>query len=159
VSFVQDAAGAYNVNISGPRNIGGGSTARASLWAIAMGGAYVMAYGQDIANTPVEDLEDCGRLREFMESTDLSGMAPHDELAWGGSQYVLAAPGQRYVAYANAPAEDMGLSTLPARSWELSWFDAVTGTWEHESVTTSGGGDATFPKPASIGDEVAFYLR
>ncbi|MBW2526853.1 MAG: hypothetical protein JRI23_21900, partial [Deltaproteobacteria bacterium] len=154
------AAGAYNLNLSGVDYGAGGDGYRRRMWAVATAGAYVMHAGQNILDTPVSDLEECGRLREFMERVDLSGMAPHDELAWGGTDYVLAVPGERYVGYAHhEPATDMGLSSLPARTWQLSWFDAATGTRAEETVTTSGGGDASFPKPTSIGEPAAFYLR
>ena len=72
---------------------------------------------------------------------------------------MLAEPGVRYVAYATEPTEDLGIAALPARTWDLSWFDPATGTWAHESVTTTGGGDSTFAKPTTIGDDVALYLR
>jgi hypothetical protein len=155
----EDAAGRYNVNYSGAQSMSVGVTFRRKSWAMALGGAYVMHFGWDIDTTDLADLESCGRLREFMELVDLTHLVPHDELAWGGTEFVLAEPGVRYVGYAAAPTEDLGIAALPARSWELSWFDPATGTWAHESVTTSGGGDAAFAKPATIGDDVAFYLR
>lgn len=159
ITQFEDAAGRYNLTLGGGAGYGSGATARAKSWVLALAGSYVMIQGQDIATTPVPDLEDCGRLREFMEATDLSGMAPHDELAWSETQWVLAVPGERYIAYASGPVTELGLATLPARTWNLSWFDIVTGTWEHETATTSGGGDAAFPKPVTMGDEVALYVR
>jgi hypothetical protein len=153
------ANGRYNVTMSGAGTLGTGAEARRKIWAVALAGSNVMGQLVNIVDTPLSDLEDCGRLREFMESLDLTGLDPHDELAWGATGYVLAEPGTRYVAYGSSIVDEMGLSSLPARTWELSWFDSVSGEWRHETAITTGGGDATFTKPTAFGDEVALYLR
>ena len=90
-----DAKGRYNLNMSeiAYGGIGAGEAARRKVWAMAMGGAYVMLNGMDIATTAKSDLEDCGRLARFFESADVSRMAPHDERAHADTQYVLAEPG------------------------------------------------------------------
>jgi hypothetical protein len=63
----------------------------------------------DIAATAKSDLQDCGRLVRFFESTDFQKLSPHDELAFAGTQYVLARPGGSYIAYASKLQGNIGL--------------------------------------------------
>jgi hypothetical protein len=151
------AAGKYNLNMSETAGHGSGEVARKKNWAAALGGAYVMVYEMDIASTAVSDLEDCGRLRSFMESTQFAGTQPHDELALGDATYVLAAPGDRYIAYADAGSAALGLSGLPAGSWSLSWFSPVTGAKSQQSETLPAG-DASFARPSGFDGEAAVYV-
>ena len=67
VEAVNRANGRYNVNMSEATQWGTGAIARQKAWACALGGAYVMGLGMDIASTPLSDLHDLGRLRDFME--------------------------------------------------------------------------------------------
>ncbi len=103
------AAGRYNLNMSESADHGTGATGRHKNWAAALGGAYVMPIGWDIGSTPVSDLEQCGSLVRFMESTTFQQMAPHDELATGGTLYELADPPRSYIAYARSLSGEMGL--------------------------------------------------
>jgi len=157
VNAWSDAAGRYNLNMAEAADHGGGSTARRKNWAIAMGGAYVMALGWDIATTPVEDLVACGHLRRFMESTSFEGMEPHDELARNATDYVLASPGDSYIAYA-AGAGDLGLASMAAGNYTLRWFDAIDGTEVQHDVSL-GSGDQTLTRPPGLGDEIAVYIQ
>ncbi|MCZ7649484.1 MAG: Ig-like domain-containing protein [Planctomycetota bacterium] len=159
VTAWDNAAGKYNLNMSEAASYGTGATARLKDWACAMGGAYVMRLGMDIASTSVSDLQDCGRLRAFFESFDVSALAPHDELKHGGTQYVLANPGAAYAAYASNLSGSLGLKSLTSGTYTLKWLDCVTGA----SVTQNGvgvaAGDQTFAKPGGIGNELALYLK
>ncbi len=47
-----------------------------------------MILGMDIASTLKSDLEACGRLVRFFESTNFNEMSPHDELRFAGTKYV-----------------------------------------------------------------------
>jgi len=154
-----NAAGKYNLNMSESANHGTGTTARVKNWACAMGGAYVMVLGMDIANTAVSDLEDCGRLVSFFEATDVNRMAPHDELAHGGTEYVLALPGQSYIAYASVLSGDIGLKGMTASDYDLRWLDCVAGTTVYQTNVAVSAGDQTWTKPGGFGDEVAVYIR
>ncbi len=158
VQAFQSAAGAHNLNMAEAADWGSGATARRKAWATAMGGAYVMVLGMDVATTPVGALEDLGRLRTFMESAALSCMAPHDELARDGSQYVLAHPGHAYVAYASAASGGLGLAELTAGDYLTRWLDLASGTTIQETVTVAAG-DHSFARPGSIGGEVALYVE
>lgn len=153
------ARGRYNLNLAEGHPDAFGEKARRRAWAAAMGGAYVMHLRWDIANTPVADLEDCGRLVRFMEATELVAMAPHDELAHAGTQYVLAQPGRSYIAYAaNGPAP-LGLKGLDAGRYDLTWFDPATGARVERSGLEVGAGDQAWARPAEIGDEAALHVR
>jgi hypothetical protein len=152
------AAGRYNLNMSEAANYGTGATARQKNWATATGGAYVMILGMDIASTPLSDLEDCGRLVEFMESTDFNRMAPHDELAYGGTQYVLALPGESYIAYASNLTDELGLQNMTAGTYEFTWFDPSTGDTIEQLGVALPRGDQTWATPEGFGSEVAVYL-
>jgi CubicO group peptidase (beta-lactamase class C family) len=153
-----NAAGQYNLNMSEAANYGSGSTARQKNWATATGGAYVMILGMDIASTPVSDLEDCGRVVSFMESTDFNRMSPHDELAVGGSEYVLALPGVSYIAYASNLVGELGLKNMTPGSYDFSWFDPISGVSVTQQDVVVSGGDQTWPAPGGFGGEVAVYI-
>ena len=61
-----------------------------------------MVLDMDIATTPVPDLEACGRLVGFMESTRFQSMQPRDDLAGGDARYAMARLGRAYIVYADS---------------------------------------------------------
>ncbi|RCV66100.1 putative amidohydrolase [Methanophagales archaeon] len=147
-----DAAGKYNLIMAEAGNHGMGDTARKKNWACAMGGAYVMILGMNIANTTMSDLEDCGRLVSFMESTNLNEMAPHDEVVTNGTGYCLASPGAEYVIYLpNGGSVTVDLSDATG-TVNVEWYDPKNGTY-HDEGTVAGGGNESFIPPFS-GDAV-----
>ena len=148
-----DAAGRYNLNLSEAHGWGTGTTARWNSWAAAMGGAYVMHLEWDIVGTPVARLEECGALRTFFETIDLSGMSPNNALGFQSTDYVLALPGERYIAYTRASGP-IGLRSLPQGNSLLRWLDTVTGTVV-ERRETFDGGDTLLSRPNGIGNEAA----
>ncbi len=158
VTAFRKAAARYNLNLAEANWWGRGREARQKAWAVAMAGAYVMAYQMDIDSTPKSDLEDCGRLVRFMESTDFHRMEPSDELAAGDTLYVLAQPGVSYIAYAARGSGALGLNGLEPGIYRLRWIDAVNGreAVEESSVTD---GTAYFERPAGIGEEAAVYVK
>ncbi|MFH1744458.1 MAG: DUF4038 domain-containing protein [bacterium] len=153
------AGGKYNLNMSEASKHGTGTTCRKKNWACAMGGAYVMILKMDIANTPRSDLEDCGRLVHFFESTNFSEMAPHDELKHGGTEYILALPGDSYIAYASNLSGDIGLKDMTAGTYTLMWFDCATGKQITQTGVKVENGDRVWPKPSGIGNELAVYIQ
>ncbi len=153
------AAGRYNLNLAEAANYGTGAAARQKSWAIAMGGAYVMILGMDIVGTEVSDLADCGRLVRFFESTDFYQMAPHDELGFGGTEYVLARPGDSYIAYASKLSGQMGLRQMTRGYYSLKWYDVATGTEVRQRAAAVSAGDRAWPKPPGIGSELALYVK
>jgi hypothetical protein len=154
-----NAAGRYQLMMAECAAYGGGAVARQKSWACAMGGAYVMIYEMDIASTAVGDLVDCGNLVSFMESTPFHRMAPHDELKLGQTEYVLAEPGQGYIAYGAGATSSLGIRSLPAGTYTLHWFDCMKGTRETTGDVVVSGGDTTWPKPTGFTSEVAVYAE
>jgi hypothetical protein len=155
----KNASGKYNINMSEAANHGTGETARKKSWAIAMGGAYVMIVGMDIANTPINDLKDCGRLVEFMQSTDFTRMAPHDELSYEGADYVLALPGDSYIAYASNLSGKIGLRGLVSGLYDFLWYDPINGASVRQANVSIAAGNQAWQRPTHIGREVAVHIR
>jgi len=154
------AAGRYNLNMSEHADHGYGTREdiRRKDWACALGGAHSMVLRMNIADTPVEQLRDCRLLRRFMEATDFNTMAPHDELAAAGTEYVLADPGHSYIAYTSDGSADIGLKVMPAGSYTLRWFDCVTGeSTVHRGVAVAAG-EQSWKKPQRLGAEVAVHI-
>ena len=159
VSAWNRAKGRYNLNMAEAADYGTGDEARKKSWACAMGGAYVMILGMDIAATAENDLRDCGRLVSFFESTNFNEMSPHDEMIHGGTMYVLAQPGDSYIAYSPALSGKIGLKNMTAGNYDFQWFDCATGKRVLQNEVTVAEGDQTWSKPADIGNEVAVYIR
>ena len=153
------AKGRYNLNMSEAADFGIGEEARRKSWACAMGGAYVMILGMDIASTSKSDLQDCGRLVRFFESTNFNEMSPHDELRYGGTKYVLAQPGSSYIAYAPELSGEIGLKGMKPGTYKFHWFDCATGKQALQTEVAVAAGDQTWSKSDGIGDEVAVYIR
>ena len=155
------AKGRYNLNMSEVAygGIGTGEEARKKIWAIAMGGAYVMINGMDIKNTALDDLEDCGRMVRFFQSTDFNHMAPHDELKYGGTEYVLALPGYSFIAYASNLSGGIGLRNMTDGNYDLKWYDITNGNTITQTNVSVPAGDQIWPKPLGIGDELAVYIK
>ena len=152
-----DARGRYNLNMAEAPNWGTGEVARKKAWAVAMAGAYVMAFEMDIASTAAEDLSDLGRLRLFMESTGFQEMEPRDDLARNETLYLLANPGESYLAYAAEGKGALGIAELHAGRYTVRWLDIVSGA-EVTSARTVKAGKRKFKRPRSIGAEAALYL-
>ncbi len=159
VSAFQQAEGRYNLNMSEAAEYGTGKVARRKSWACAMGGAYVMILGMDIATIAGSDLEDCGRLVRFLESTNFNEMSPHDELGFAGTKYVLARPGFSYIAYAPDLQGEIGLKDVRRGTYDFRWFDCESGGEVRQAGVNIEAGDQSWKKPRGIGGELAVYIR
>ncbi len=159
VTAWNNAAGKYNLNLAEAANFGSGEELRKKAWAIAMGGAYVMVLRMTIDTTPLSDLRALGRVVTFFEDTNINEMSPHDELSFAGTEYVLAKPGNSYIAYASNLSGNMGIKNLTAGQYDFNWFDPVDGSTVNQKNVTVGGGSRSWSKPGSIGNEVALYLQ
>jgi len=157
----KEAAGRYSLNMSEVKShtVGGRTPTRKKSWACAMGGAYVMIIEMDIASTTIGELEDCGRLVRFLESTNFYEMSPHDELRNGGTEYVLAQPGRSYIAYASDLNGKIGLRGISRGKYDFRWFDCATGKEVLQSGVTVAAGDRMWYKPAGISNELAVYIK
>jgi CubicO group peptidase (beta-lactamase class C family) len=159
VKAFRQAKGRYNINMSEAKGFISGRDSRIKSWACAMAGAHVMILDMDIASTPESDLEDCGRLVRFFESTNFNEMSPHDELAFAGTKYVLARPGFSYIAYSPDLQSEIGLKGMRAGDYEFRWFDCVSGKEVSQADVYVGPGERKWKKPAAIGKELAAYIR
>ena len=159
VQAFADAAGRYTLNMAEAASHGSGAQARLKNWAVAMGGAYVMVSGWDIAATSKQDLVDCGRLVRFMERTDFQELAPQDDLAHGGTEYVLAQPPDSYILYASSLSGEIGVSGMEAGPYFFRWFDAGNGNTVEQSDVTVPAGNVTWPRPVGIGTELAVWIK
>ncbi len=153
------AKGRYNINMSEAADHGTGAELRLKNWACAMGGAYVMVLRMDIASTPRADLIGCGRLVKFFESTPFSNMAPHDELVAVETQYLLADPGNSYIAYAPNLSGKIGIKEMKGGTYDFLWFNCKTGKVIKQTNVSIEAGEGRWNPPAEIGTEIAVYIQ
>jgi hypothetical protein len=154
------AGGKFNLNMSemaGHYQPGERKNARLRSWAAAMGGAYVMVLGMDIQNTEPEALADLGNLARFFEATEFFGLQPRDDLGLADTEYLLAAPGETYIAYASKQKGQMGVKGLFEGPFRLSWFDCVSGELTTGQVEM-GSKNQVWDVPSHLGSEVALYI-
>jgi hypothetical protein len=135
--------------------------ARKRSWAAAMGGAYVMVFGMDIASTPVDALADCGRLAEFFESTRFDLMIPHDSFARAETDYVLGSVALGWILYGSDASDALGIA-IPSGwggTFNLRWMDCATGTEVHQNGVSVPSGERTFSIPSGLGNEVVLEME
>jgi len=128
-------------------------------WAAAMAGAYVMIYTWNEPILNREILYQCGYLRKFFESTNFNEMAPHDELRYGGTEYVLAQPGESYIAYTSNLSSNIGLKSMSSGTYRFKWYDVTNGNTIIQDNVNLNAGDQTWNKPKGIGKEIAVYVK
>jgi len=132
-------------------------------WAAIMGGAsgvqvLYMGRASDSADwNTVDKYNDCARLMDFMEATQLNGTTNYDSLARGNTDYVLANPGHAYIVYGDS-GTSLGVN-VTAGTYSVMWYDPADGDWVDQGNQTLSAGDNTFTKPGAIGSEAALYLE
>jgi len=131
---------------------------RKNSWSMAMAGSYIMVLGMEIINTPAEQLQDCRRLQQFFESTNINKMAPHDELKYAGTEFVLASPGYSYIAYSSENSGKLGLQNMVAGTYDMMWYDCVTGQSLKQNNEKISSGRQSWKKPSELGEELALYI-
>jgi hypothetical protein len=94
-----------------------------------------------------------------MESTDFNRMAPHDELRYKGTEYVLASPGDSYIAYASNLSGEIGLRQMLSGLYAFLWYDTSNGRTVGQMNIKVDSGDQAWRKPPGIGSEVAVHLK
>ncbi len=136
------------------------TTLRQSFWASVMAGGYVLFYDAWESTDPTEDmLADLGRINAFMDTTRFAETVPADQLAAAGTKWVLGNEASDiYIAYSNTDPSSMGVQGLSAGTYDLGWFDPVSGQTVSQTVTV-GNGTATFPVPGQFGAEVALSIE
>lgn len=111
----------------------------------------------DIASTPVADLRSCGHLVRFMEATRFNEAQPHDELAAGETDYVLASPGRVYIAYSQA-GSDLGLALAPG-NYAVRWYNPSSGAWiDGPARAVPAPSVELFAKPGALTADAALYV-
>lgn len=152
------AKGLYNLNFSETPYLGKGKETRKKYWAMAMGGAYVMAFGVDIKNTDVEDLKELGKIVNFFQSIDYYKMSPHNELSFAGTEYILSDPGESYLLYTSKTVKQIGVHSLLAGIYNFKWFDIDSGKiMSVDNIKVSGGTNA-WEIPIDFGYEIVLYI-
>ncbi len=162
----ENANGRYNLNMSEDYvhgNISCPNQDREEIrkrnWAAAMAGAYVMVLGMDIDNTPETWLSDCRILQAFFESTNFNQMSPNDSLAFGETNYVLAAEDYDYILYSHDSENNLGVKRLTKGTYSFTWLDCIDGTLKYTKGSDIQDGNFTWKKPSGFGKEVALYIR
>jgi len=138
-----------------PRNQ---TQSRIYQWSCAMTGMHALEAGHDVIKRQ-NLLSADGLIARFMEQTDFHTMKPTDTLASGCTKWVLANPPGSYIAYTYDCSGPMGIKDMTAGIYDLMWFDTVDGKVVSQSGVSVSQEDATWPKPASMGDEIALYIH
>jgi hypothetical protein len=136
------------------------TTSRIQTWACVLTGMHALEAQHNPARRDRRDrVVDDGKVVAFMEQTDWHMMKPHDHLAAGSTKWVLANPGNSYIAYTYNYSEPMGLKSMTAGTYDLKWFDTVDGDTVMQTGVSVSAGDVIWNKPDSIGREVALYVK
>jgi hypothetical protein len=53
----------------------------------------------------------------------------------------------------------MGIKAMKAGTYELKWFDTVTGKMVTQTGLSISSPDVTWQKPDSFGNEIALYVK
>jgi len=118
-----------------------------------------MVLGMSIDDTPVEYLQDLGRIRTFFESTNFYDVSPRDDLAFSSTDYVLAKPGSHYIAYPPDATSTLGIRSMTSGVYNLTWLDTINGTVVEQKNVSIPSGDRIFTKPSGFSSEIALYIN
>jgi len=92
-----------------------GHRSRKYMWSCAMTGMHCLEAYHHAGDASHENtLGDDGRINSFMEQTDFHRMKPRDDLAAGSTKWVLANPGNSYIAYTYNYSGPMGVKRMTA---------------------------------------------
>ncbi len=137
-----------------------GHKSRKYMWSCAMTGMHCLEAYHHAGDASHENtLRDDGRINTFMEQTDFHKMKPRDDLAAGSTKWVLANPGDSYIAYTYDYSGPMGIKSMTAGTYDLMWFDTVDGDTVKQTGVSVSSGNVTWGKPGSVGNEVALYIK
>ena len=147
-----------------PRN---GVESRRYMWSCAMTGLHTLEAYHHAGGVPknpkyaTEDatLREDGLLRRFMEQTDFYQMSSNDALAAGSTKWVLARPGESYIAYTYDYWGPMGLKSVHAGTYDLLWFDPQSVAQVEQKSVPVKTSSPSWSKPATLGNEIALYLK
>jgi hypothetical protein len=123
-----------------------------------MTGMYTLEAGHDILRRQ-NLLSTDGLNISFMEQADFHIMEPTDTLASDSTKWVLANPGESYIAYTYDCSGPMGITNMITGVYDLRWFDTLDGNAVRQSNVSVSPGDATWLKPISTGTEIELYIH
>ena len=159
------AAGKINLMLGQAWPVNNGADGRKKNWATAMAGSYVIqAFGSpgrvwDILKSPDADLNALGFIDNFFRAIpSLNTMVPRNDLIYGNTRFVLAVPGQSYVAYSDAASGNVGVRGLTNGTYNLKWLDTVDGSTVVQNGVLVTTPSRVFVRPASIQPETALYI-
>lgn len=98
-------------------------------------------------------LRDDARIRQFMEQTDFYCMHSDDTLAVSGTRWVLAAPGESYIAYSYDCSATLGLKRISAGTYALP-YRYISCRFVEQSVKVDGAGLHDGRNRQGFGNEV-----
>ncbi len=137
-----------------------GRQSRIYMWSCALTGMHTLeAYHHADRASDENMLRDDGRISTFMEQTGFYKMKPRDDLAAGSTKWVMANPGESYIAYTYDYTGPMGVKGMTAGSYNLKWFDTTDGDMVIQAGVSVPSGDVTWTKPSSMSEELALYIR
>ncbi|MDA0194482.1 MAG: hypothetical protein O2887_05770 [Bacteroidetes bacterium] len=136
-----------------------GYQSRRYMWSSAMAGLQTLEAYHHADGSSDATLREDGLINKFMERTDFNQLIPRDDLAAGSTQWVLARPSQSYVAYTYVYKSGMGVKGIAAGTYDLLWFDTISGDEVIQTGIRVDWGDVTWRKPEVLGDEIALYIK
>jgi hypothetical protein len=140
--------------------VAGEPLGRRYSWAAAMAGLHNFE-AQHKADRAAHEprLREDGYIARFMEQTDFFRMKPRSELAAGSTRWVLANPGESYIAYTFAATAPLGLKGMTPGTYNLLWLDTIDGRCVTQNGVAVAGGEAKWAKPEGMSGEVAVYIQ
>jgi hypothetical protein len=110
--------------------------------------------------SPDADLNALGLIDNFFRAIpSLNSMVPRNDLKYGDTKFVLAVPGQSYVAYSDSASANLGVKGLTSGTYNLKWLDTVDGsTVVQNGVLVTTTTSRLFARPQSIQPEAALYI-
>ncbi|MFC2126586.1 hypothetical protein ACFLU5_17485 [Bacteroidota bacterium] len=73
--------------------------------------------------------------------------------------WVLARPGDSYIAYTYDYLDKIGIKNMVAGKYDLLWIDTITGKIINQSDIEVKWGNGIFTKPESFGNELTVYIK
>jgi hypothetical protein len=85
-------------------------------------------------------------------------LIPHDELALGETKWLLANPGESYIAYSENLSQIMDIANIPPGNYHMEWVDCESGIMIREYQLIHSG-HTGFKKPNLIGKWCALWAE
>jgi hypothetical protein len=127
-------------------------------WAVAMSGTHLIIPAQASGKDSIE-IEKANRiLKEFMENAYFNYVTPKDDLAFGGSKYILANQGSVYIIYTPKAGKNIGIKSIKSGTYDLKWLDCKTGKTLEGKFEIRDTNRYIWDVPEQMGKEVALYL-